>query len=94
MSQDQTHPQERKDSISIENLSQAGRSDYNLAELARLCIRYQGFPGAREIQAKLQGLIQAWGLTEESLYATTRELHQTGELYRKTSTGEERQDWS
>ncbi|MFP4006981.1 MAG: DUF3288 family protein [Spirulinaceae cyanobacterium] len=94
MAQDQTHPQATKDSALIERISQEGRNDYNLAELARLCIRYQGFPGAREIQAKLQDLVQAWGLTEESLYQITRELHATGMLYRKTSTGEDRQDWS
>lgn len=94
MAQDQTHPQEHKDRTLIERIAQEGRNDYNLAELARLCIRYQGFPGARETQAKLYNLVQAWGLTEESLYAITRELHATGMLYRRTSTGEDRQDWS
>lgn len=94
MTQDQTHPQDRKDSATIERISQEGRNDYNLAELARLCIRYRGFPGARDIQSKLHGLVQAWGLTEESLYEITRELHGTGMVYRKTSTGEDIQDWS
>jgi hypothetical protein len=94
MPQDQTHPQEKGDRALIERLAQEGRSDYNLAELARLCIRYQGFPGAREIQAQLDRLKTEWGLSEDSLFAMTRELHSTGMLYRRSSTGEELQDWS
>ena len=91
--QDQQHPQERKDREIINRLLQKGCSDYNLAELARLRIRYRNFPGAREIQRDLDLLLQQWELTEEQLYETTRKLHTAGHIYRSLKE-EQQQDWS
>ncbi|GAB4377196.1 MAG: DUF3288 family protein [Elainellaceae cyanobacterium] len=89
---DQQHPLYMSDRQIANALLEAEPTDYNLAELARLRIRYQGFPGARDIQADLDNVLQQWQLTEETLFAKTRQLHQTTQIYRgKTS---QREDWS
>ncbi|MFM7471345.1 MAG: DUF3288 family protein, partial [Nodosilinea sp.] len=51
--QDQQHPQYKNDRQVVSQLLLADRSDLNLVELARLIIRYDGFPGARDIQSDL-----------------------------------------
>lgn len=89
---DQQHPLYMSDRQIATTLLEAEPTDYNLAELARLRIRYQGFPGARDIQADLDKVLQQWQLTEAELFAKTRQLHQTTQIYRgKTS---QREDWS
>ena len=50
---DQQHPLYNRDLPSIDILLAQGATDYNLSELARLKIRYQGFPGARDNQTGL-----------------------------------------
>ncbi len=52
-SKDQQHPLHNRDRPTIDILLAQEPTDYNLAELARLKIRYQGFPGARDIQQDL-----------------------------------------
>ena len=92
--QDQQHPQEKGDRAIINRLLQEEVSDLNLAELARLRIRYLNFPGAREIQRDLELLLQKWQLTEEQLFEKTRQLHAKGKVYQCRTTGEKQQDWS
>lgn len=89
---DQQHPQEKDDRALVDRLLQGEINAYNMAELARLRIRYRNFPGAREIQRDLDLLLQQWQLTEEQLYEKTRQLHAAGEVYRRRNPGEE--DWS
>jgi hypothetical protein len=91
--QDQQHPQEKLDRENINRLLQEGVNDYNLAELARLGIRYRNFPGARDIQRDLDLLLKQWQLTEEELYEKTRQLHNKERVYQRRS-GEDQQDWS
>jgi len=57
-----------------------------------LIIRYKGFPGARDIQRDLDKALKKVGLTEEELYAKTRELHAQGGVYQ--NLGRNREDWS
>lgn len=59
------------------------KNDYNLAEVARLKIRYQNFPGARDIQFDLDSILQQWEMTEDELFAESRKLHQNSSIYRK-----------
>lgn len=92
-SQDQQHPQEKKDRDLVNRLLQEEPTNLNLGELARLRIRYRGFPGAREIQRDLDRLLQRWNLSEEGLFETTRHLHATGQVYQRIR-GEDAQDWS
>ena len=41
--------------------------DEDIVELARLLIRYEGFPGARDIQDDMSKTLNLWGLTRETL---------------------------
>ncbi|MEM8638588.1 MAG: DUF3288 family protein [Cyanobacteria bacterium P01_G01_bin.54] len=91
---DQRHPQEMRDRRILAQLKSDGRSDYNLVELARLRIRYRNFPGARAIQTELEQLLDSWQLDEEQLFALTRKIHASGQIYRRSKDGEAAQDWS
>jgi hypothetical protein len=93
-SRDQQHPQERSDREIVNRLLQEEPSHYNQAELARLRIRYSGFPGAREIQRNLDAVLQRWKLTEEQLFEFTRQLHATGQVYRRGGSSQGQEDWS
>lgn len=88
----QRHPQEHKDRAIVDRLQAEGQSDYNLAELARLRIRYRNFPGAQAIQEELERLLSQWNLTEETLFAKTRQLH-ADRIYSRNRNGEQ-EDWS
>lgn len=90
---DQQHPLYNRDRPLIDSLLSEEPTDYNLAELARLRIRYQGFPGARDIQQSLDKVLLTWGLTEAELYEKTRQIHNFAKVY--TSRGKkEEQDWN
>lgn len=88
------HPQEAKDSDTLQGLVGAEPTDFNLAELARLRIRYRGFPGADTIQTQLETVLRQWQLTEEELFAKTREIHAKGGIYVGGSNKPEEEDWS
>ncbi len=90
---DQQHPLYNRDRPLIDILLSQDATDYNLSELARLKIRYQGFPGARDIQSNLDKVLQRWGLTEAELFAKTRQIHDTGGVYKSRGKKEE-QDWN
>lgn len=92
LEKDQQHPLYKRDRAILEQLLTASISDRNLAELARLRIRYRGFPGARDIQADLDKVMQAWGFTEEALYEKTRQIHATSSIYQGRANDAE--DWS
>ncbi|MBD2681006.1 MULTISPECIES: DUF3288 family protein [Nostoc] len=90
---DQQHPLYNRDRPLIDILLAQQATEYNLAELARLRIRYQGFPGARDIQQDLDKVLQQWGLTEAQLFEKTRQLHDLGGIYKSRGKKEE-QDWN
>ncbi|NJO39668.1 MAG: DUF3288 family protein [Cyanobacteria bacterium CRU_2_1] len=89
---DQQHPLWSDDRQIVNMLLDASPTDYNLAEFARLRIRYRGFPGARDIQTDLDKVLTQWQLTEAELFAKTRQIHQTAQVYR--GRGTQREDWS
>ena len=89
---DQQHPLWSSDRAIVNALLAGEPTDYNLAELARLKIRYDGFPGARDIQADLEKALEQWGMTEAELFAKTRQIHQVAQVYR--GRGSQREDWS
>ncbi|PPS44067.1 DUF3288 family protein [Chroococcidiopsis sp. TS-821] len=91
---DQQHPLYKHDRALVNSLLTAAPTDLNLAELARLRIRYNGFPGARDLQADLDKIIQMWGLTEAELFEKTRQLHATKSVYTNLSNKSETEDWS
>jgi len=92
-SKDQQHPLYNRDRLLVNSLLTQEATDYNLAELARLRMRYQGFPGARDIQQDLDKVLQKWGLTEAELYEKTRKLHNLGGIYKSRGKKEE-EDWN
>lgn len=49
-----------------------------LVEAARLLMRYDGFPGARDLQDDLAKALRLWGLDREALHERTRELWASG----------------
>jgi hypothetical protein len=90
---EQRHPQYTKDrQILNELLSQSQPSNRNYADLARLIIRYQGFIGARDIQADLLKVLQSWQLSQEELFAKTRAIHAVGKVYMAQDEGQD--DWA
>lgn len=91
---EQQHPLYNRDRAIVNSLLAAAITDYNLAELARLRIRYHGFPGARDIQSDLDQVMLAWGLTETTLYEQTRLLHANGSVYTTRASKSDAQDWS
>ncbi len=88
----QQHPREALDRLVIERLLQEDMSDYNLAELGRLLIRYDGFPGAEGIKTLLAQVLQRWDLTEPELFERTRAIHAQGGIYKVG--GNKRDDWT
>ena len=89
---DQQHPLWSRDRQVISSLLEAEASDYNLVELARLRVRYKGFPGARDIQADLDKALAQWQMSEEELFAKTRAIHAAAQVYK--GRGSQRDDWS
>jgi len=87
---EQQHPQATNDRQILEQLLKVKEpTNYQLAELARLRIRYHGFPGARDIQANLDLLLQQWTLTEKQLFDRTLSLHAGKDVYKKVETQQE-----
>jgi hypothetical protein len=89
---DQIHPQQNRDRNTLNRLLREESTDLNLAELARLRIRYQGFPGSRDIQKDLDHLLEQWQLTETQLFAKTRQIHATQKIY--TVRSNKKEDWT
>lgn len=76
---DQTHPLYALDRDLVDGLlacTQPG--DAQLVDAARLLMRYEGFPGARDIGDDLAKLLRLWGLDRERLHERTRVIWAAG----------------
>lgn len=51
----------------------------DLVDLARFFIRYQGFPGAYDLQEDLTKVLQSWNMSNEALNQSTRKLWMSGD---------------
>jgi len=92
---DQQHPQYSRDRELVNQLLQSQPdTTLHLAELARLRIRYCGFPGARDIQRDLDMILGQWQMTEEELFEKTRQLHAEGPMYKGRANRQDQEDWS
>ncbi|NJK41118.1 MAG: DUF3288 family protein [Acaryochloridaceae cyanobacterium SU_2_1] len=89
---DQLHPQRDRDRQTLDRLLREDNNELNLAELARLRIRYKGFPGSWDLQKDLDQLLKKWQLTEEQLFEQTRNIHATKQIY--TVRSNKREDWT
>ncbi|MCD8486131.1 DUF3288 family protein [Kamptonema cortianum] len=92
---DQQHPQYNRDRLLVDELLRVigAPTEYHLVELARLKVRYQGFPGARDLQRDLEKTLLQWQLTEDELYERTRQIHAIGRVYQQSPDGQQ-EDWS
>lgn len=90
---DYLHPQYKKDRETLNQILAGTADKMNMAELARLRVRYDGFQGARDIQGDLDKALKNWGMTEEELFVKTRALHEAETVFTPTwiKKGE---DWS
>ncbi|MFS8866798.1 DUF3288 family protein [Synechococcus sp. H65.1] len=89
---EQQHPQYHTDRALLNELMANPPSDWALAEVARLRIRYCGFPGAWDLQRDLDQILEQWGLSEEELFARTRQIHARGQVYGHSFST--RDDWA
>jgi len=77
--QDQSHPLYSQDRSTVDRLLAAqAPTDADLVDAARLLSRYDGFPGAFDLQNDLEHAIRLWGLDLVTLQAKTRALWQGG----------------
>ncbi|MFY8149618.1 MAG: DUF3288 family protein [Prochlorococcaceae cyanobacterium] len=77
--QEQSHPLHTLDRDTVDRLLAADPpADGDLVDAARLLMRYQGFPGARDIQDDLERVLRLWGLERQELHRRTRVLWQAG----------------
>jgi len=78
-STDQSHPLYDSDRDTVDRLLAAETpSDADLVDAARLLLRYQGFPGARDLQDDLTKALSLWGLDRDTLQRRTRALWAAG----------------
>jgi hypothetical protein len=72
---DQSHPLHALDRDVVDGLLAAATpADAQLVDAARLLMRYQGFPGARDLQVDLDKVLRLWGLSREELHSRTRAI--------------------
>jgi len=88
------HPQYKNDREAVNKLMGSEPTDVNLAELARLRIRYDGFPGAQDIRNDLDKAMAAWGLNEATLFEKTRAIHAGEEAIYQPGRTKKGEDWS
>tara|TARA_Y100001968_G_scaffold311506_1_gene333670 strand:+ start:2798 stop:3118 length:321 start_codon:yes stop_codon:yes gene_type:complete len=79
MNQEQNHPLYLLDRDHLNRLlAKVTPGDEDLIDLARLIIRYKDFPGAHDLQADMNKILNLWGLTNESLNFKTRQIWENG----------------
>jgi len=71
----QSHPLYRTERDLVDRLlATEAPADADLVELGRLLMRYEGFPGALDLQEDLQKTLRLWGLSREQLHQRTRAI--------------------
>ncbi|MEB3350977.1 MAG: DUF3288 family protein [Cyanobacteriota bacterium] len=87
--EDQSHPLYSADRDTVDRLLAAtSPADDHLVDAARLLMRYDGFPGARDLQDDLAKVLRHWGLDREELHGRTRALWAAGFRPNATATAE------
>jgi hypothetical protein len=76
---DQSHPLHASDRDTVDRLLAAEQpADEHLVDAARLLMRYDGFPGASDLQEDLARALRLWGLDRDGLHARTRAIWTAG----------------
>ena len=77
--QDQSHPLHALDRVVVDRLlAVQAPTDADLVDVARLLMRYEGFPGAPDIHEDLAKTLRFWGLSRDALHRRTREIWAAG----------------
>ena len=85
---EQDHPLYTTDRDHIDRmLAKQLPEERDLVDLARLLIRYEGFPGALDLQSDMQKLLNLWGLSRETLNVKAKELWARGFSCRESGGG-------
>ncbi|MCP9772141.1 DUF3288 family protein [Synechococcus sp. Tobar12-5m-g] len=75
----QAHPLYDTDRSVVDRLLALERpAEGDLVDLARLLMRYEGFPGADDLQRDLAKSLSHWGLNLEQLHQRTRAIWAAG----------------
>ena len=76
---EQTHPLYASDRETVDRLLAAQQpKDADLVDAARLLMRYQGFPGAHDLQEDLAKALRLWGLDRAGLHQRTQAIWAAG----------------
>tara|TARA_Y100001968_G_scaffold324496_1_gene363998 strand:+ start:55222 stop:55530 length:309 start_codon:yes stop_codon:yes gene_type:complete len=79
MSEEQNHPLYLVDRNHLNRLlAKVSPEDEDLIDLARLLNRYEGFPGAKDLQMDMNKILNLWNMTRDSLNLRTKALWQKG----------------
>ena len=66
-------------------ISKNNPAEEDLIDLARLFMRYEDFPGAKDIQMDMVKILKLWGITKEDLNKSTKKIWAKGYLSGSTS---------
>jgi hypothetical protein len=76
---EQSHPLHAIDRDRVDALLACEQpGDAQLVEAARLLMRYEGFPGATDLQDDLAKVLRLWGLDRDGLHGRTRQIWAAG----------------
>ena len=76
---EQNHPLYSIDRDHIDRLlAKELPEDGDIVDLARLFLRYEGFPGALDLQEDLNKTLKLWGFSRENLNARARNIWESG----------------
>ncbi len=86
--QDQNHPLYSIDRDLVDRLlAKMSPNDEDLVDLARLLNRYEGFPGAEDLQTDMAKALKMWGMNRDQLNSKTCKIWTSG--FRPGQNGEE-----
>ena len=76
---DQNHPLYSIDRDIVDRLlAKVSPNEEDLVDLARLFNRYEGFPGAENLQTDMEKALKLWGISRDQLNSKTREIWSNG----------------
>ncbi|WP_320674432.1 DUF3288 family protein [Prochlorococcus sp. MIT 1341] len=76
---EQSHPLYKVDRDLVDRLlAKQSPSEEDLVDLARLLIRFDGFPGAIDLQEDMNKTLNLWGLDRDSLNERVRKVWAKG----------------
>jgi hypothetical protein len=76
---DQSHPLYATDRDVVDRLLAAEvPADANLVDAARLLMRYEAFPGARDLSSDLAKALRLWGMSRDDLHSRTQAIWARG----------------